>query len=121
MRGIPGMPAPPPDASDAAAERIAAVYDERIVAQALERKHNIAFFAIHGPIGPGARLRRAIEALAESIFGVDKGSTRVSLDAASLSLAFDPARVAFGAMQKALDRKLADRRLSLLPMRIVDE
>ena len=105
LRGIPGV-------------RIAAIYDPELVAQALERKHSVAFFAIDGKVAP--RARRAIKVIAESAFGVDMGSARVSVKTASLSLAFDPQRVAFAAIQSILDRKLAAIRLSLLPMQIME-
>jgi hypothetical protein len=62
----------------------------------------------------------AIAAIAEGTYGVGKGTTRISLEKRSLSLAFDPERVAFVAMQRILDRKLARLRLSLLPMSIVE-
>lgn len=125
MLGIPGVErlALVPPATIAPArrhgfeKRIAAVYDDGVVGSALVRKHNIAFFAINGTFAP--RARRVIEKLAESAFGVDKGSARVSVESAALSLAFDPQRVAFGAMQSILDRKLTATRLSLLPMRIM--
>jgi hypothetical protein len=127
MRGIPGVAAYSPAAALAAAagglcleERIAAVYDPAIVAQALDRKHHVAFFAIDGRLGPANCTCRAIEAIAESAFGVDKGSARMSIDSASLSLAFDPLRVAFAAIQRVLDGKLAALRLTLLPMRLLD-
>lgn len=129
MFGIPGFTdlAFAPHASAAAArgvraeDRIAAVYDHGSVVQALGRKHNVAFFSIYGALSPESGTRRAIEAIAESAFGVVKGSARVSVETASLSLAFDPQRAAFAAIQRILDRKLAAKRLSLLPMRILDE
>ena len=126
MRGIPGLTslALALQATTAAAyglgvdERIAAVYDHEIAIQALEKKHNVAFFAIDGALSP--RTRYAIEAIAESTFGVDKGSSRVSVETATLSFTFDPQRVALGAIQRILDERLAGIRLSLLPMRIID-
>jgi len=80
----------------------------------------IAFFAIDGTFEPDKRTIQAIEAMAETPFGVAKGSARVSVENAGLSLAFDPRRVAFGAIQRILDRKLAALRLSLLPMSLID-
>jgi hypothetical protein len=44
----------------------------------------------------------------------------VSREAAALSLAFDPRRATFAAIERMLDRKLAAMRLSLLPIRIID-
>ena len=102
-------------------DKIAAVYDHAIVTQALGRKHHVAFFLIDGPLVPGAGMRRAIEALAGSAHGVDKGSVRVSVEAASLSVAFDPRRTPLATVQKALEQKLAARKLSLMPMRLMDQ
>jgi hypothetical protein len=80
----------------------------------------IAVFAIDGTFARDPRTVRTIEAMAEMPFGVAKGSARVSVENAALSLAFDPRRVAFGAIQRILDRKLAALRLSLLPMSLID-
>ena len=102
-------------------DKIAAVYDHAIVTQALGRKHRVAFFLIDGPLVPGAGMRRAIEALAGSAHGVDKGSVRVSVEAASLSVAFDPQRVPFATVHRELDRKLSSKKLSLLPTRVMDQ
>lgn len=129
MRGIPGfreyLAAPlasaAPPSYPGAKSRIASVFDSAIVTRALERMHHVAFFAIDGIGARKALSNRAIEGLAESAFGVDKGSARASVDTASLSLAFDPRRVAFGAIQCVLDKKLAALRLTLLPIRLMDE
>ena len=102
------------------ANRVAAVSDDEILARAASRRHSVAFFAIHGVLSPGTQTSRSIEDIAEAIFGVDKGSIRVSREAAALSLAFDPRRATFAAIERMLDRKLAAMRLSLLPIRIID-
>jgi len=87
--------------------------------RAAERMHAVAFFAIDGPLAPGARTFQAIQAIVQSPFGVDKGSVRVSVEAAAISLAFDPRRATLTAIQSILDRKLAKMRLSLLPIRVI--
>lgn len=102
-------------------DKIATVYDHAIVTQALGRKHHVAFFAIDGSLAPGVGTRRALEALAESAHGVDKGSVRVSVESASLSVAFDPQRVPLATVQKALEQKLAAKKLSLLPLRVMNQ
>ena len=102
-------------------ERIASVYDPAVVLGARGRMHRVAYFAIAGLTAREPPTGRTIEGLVESAFGVDKGSARVSVKTASLSLAFDPGRVAFAAIQSILDRKLAAIRLSLLPMRVLEE
>ena len=102
-------------------DKMATVYDHAIVTQALGRKHHVAFFAIDGALTPGDGARRAIEALAESAHGVHKGSARVSVESASLSVAFDPQRVPFVVLHKALEQKLAAKKLSLMPLRVMDQ
>lgn len=102
-------------------DKIATVYDHAIVTHALGRKHHVAFFAIDGTLAPGDDTRRAIEAIAESAHGVDKGSARVSVESASLSVAFDPQRTPLAAVHRALEQKLAAKKLSLLPVRVMDQ
>jgi hypothetical protein len=102
-------------------DKIAAVYDYAIVTRALGQKHQLVFFAIDGRLAPGAGTQRAIEALVEAAGAADRGSARVSVEAAALSLAFDPRRMSFAAMQKALERKLAAKKLTLLPLRVMDK
>ena len=127
LRGIPGFGRRPPHASHAnpldgtrVERRIAALTDPAVLERAHKSAHAVAFFALEGPLEEGERASQAIAAIAEAVFGVDKGSTRVSLDAAGLSFAFDPARATLEAIQRILDRKLARMRLTALPMRIID-
>ena len=101
-------------------DKIASAYDHAVVTRSLAQKHHVAFFHIDGAIAPGDASKRSLEALAESTPGVDKGSVRVVVDTATMSVAFDPARAPLVAVQAALDRKLAARKLSLMPLKIID-
>lgn len=101
-------------------DKIAAVYDYTIVTQALGQKHQIAFFAIEGTLTPGNDVRQIIKAI-ESASVADKGSARVSVESASLSVAFDPRRVPFAALQKAIERKLAAKKLSLQLLQVINQ
>lgn len=101
-------------------DKIAAVYDHAAVTRAVGSGHQIAFFHIDGALAPGSPTRRGLEAIAESVEGVDRGSVRVSLESASLAVAFDPRRWSLGAVQKALEKKLAAKKLSLMLMRVMD-
>lgn len=80
----------------------------------------VAFFHIDGVLPSGEGARRALEALAESAAGVDKASARVSVDTATLSFAFDPQRTSLGAAHRAVERKLALQKLSLMPLRLME-
>ena len=101
-------------------DKIAAVYDHAIITRALVKKHQVAFFAIDGPLVAAEATRRMIESAAESAYGVDQNSTRVSIESASLSVSFDPGRASFAALRRSLERKLARSGLTLLPMRVMD-
>lgn len=100
-------------------DQVAAVYDHAVVMQALGQKHHVAFFAIEGTLPPGDDAQRAIEAIAESVHGVAQGSVRVSVEPASLSVSFDPARVQISALERDMEVKLAAMKLSLLPLRVM--
>ncbi len=101
-------------------DKIAAVYDHAVVTQALQAKHVIVFFAIDGKLVAGERTRSAIEAVARSVPGVDRASVRVSVELASLALAFDAQRTSLAAVQNILDKKLSPMGLSLLAMQVKD-
>lgn len=102
-------------------DKVAAVYDYAVATQAFSQKHQVAFFGIDGPLLMGDNSRREIEAITRNIAGIDQGSTRVSLESAALSVAFDPRRISYANLQRSLERKLAARKLALLPMRLMDE
>jgi hypothetical protein len=101
-------------------DKMAAAYDHAVVVRALGQKHHVAFFHVDGNLVPGDATKRALEALAESAAGADKGSVRVSVESATLSIAFDPLRSPVAALQIALERKLASRKLSLMLLQVMD-
>jgi len=102
-------------------DKIAAVYDHAVVTRATAQKHQVVFFAVEGQMPAGDASRHALEAIAESAAGVDKGSARVSIESASLSVAFNPARAPFAGMERSLSRKLAARGLSVAILRVMDQ
>jgi len=101
-------------------DKIASTYDHAVVTRALGQGHHVAFFHIDGPAVPDEAIRRFIEASAESTPGVDKGSVRASVETVTLALAFDPGRASVASVIRVLDKKLAARRLSLMPLRVMD-
>ena len=102
-------------------DKIAAVYDHAVATRAVAQRHQVAFFAVEGNIPPGEGSRRALEVIAESLVGVDKGSARVSVESASLSVAFDPARVPAEDLEIKVGRKLAGKGLTVGIMRIMEK
>ena len=101
-------------------DKIASTYDHALVTQALAQKHHVVFFHIDGPLALGDATKQWLESAAASTAGVDKGSTRVAVDTLTISVAFDPQRTSLIKLQNALDRKLAAKKLSLMPLRVID-
>ena len=102
-------------------DKIAGVYDHAVVTQAIGRKHGVVFFAIDGKLKPGDATRRRIEVLAASAPGVDRGSVRLSMEAAMLAVAFDPRHVPLAQLHGILERRLAGHGLSLMALRVLQD
>jgi len=101
-------------------DRVAAAYDHAVVSRALSARHHVAFCVIDGGLVPSDALRREIERTVESTRGVDRSSVKVSLETASLSFAYDPARAPLGPLLRGVNRKLAPKGLSLMPLRVIE-
>ncbi len=92
-------------------DKIAAVYDYAALTQAHARKQTIVYFAIDGAIRDSASL---LKTMVERTKGVEKDSARVSVEAQSLSVTFDPRRIALPMLQSGLEKTLKARGLELL-------
>ena len=101
-------------------DKIAAVYDHGVLTQAATRKHEVVFFALAGKLVDGEATRQDLERMAANVPGIDKGSVRVSVENASLSMAYDPRASKLEAIEHDLGRRLARRGLSLGLLRVVD-
>ena len=99
-------------------DKIASVYDHAVVAEAMAQHHHVAFFGLDGPLG--AQDMRVVKTRVESIYGVDTGSVRLSTESAALSLAFNPKRISQAGLQKSMERKLNDKKVLVLPLRVMD-
>ncbi len=95
-------------------DRIAAVYDHALSQRTLALKHEIIFFAWDGVVAASDASRQKIMALGEVVPGVDKGSTRVSMQPAALAVAFAPHRYSAQAVEAALKQKLASMKLTIV-------
>jgi hypothetical protein len=101
-------------------DKVASTYDYALVTRAIGQGHHVAFFHLDGDAPKDEPTRKALLAAAESTAGVDKESARVSVDTMTMSFAFDPARVRLIDIQTRIDRKLAARKLTLFPMRVIE-
>ncbi len=101
-------------------DKIAAAYDHVLVTRSIANKHAVVFYALDGPLAGGEAQVRALRRAAEGARGADPGSARVSLESASLSVAFDPQRASYAAFERSLERNLARSSVSLLLLRVMD-
>jgi len=101
-------------------DKIAAAYDHAVVARAFGENHHVVFFHIDGTPAPGEATRRLLEALANSAAGVDRGSARVPVESLTLSVAFDPRRAPLASVHRALEKKFAAKKLSLMPLKVME-
>jgi len=96
-------------------DKIAATYDHAVITRALTNGRHVVFFHVDG-----APVSRAVLEQAASGRGIEKGSARISPDALTLALAFDPRRISLVELNASLDRKLAKHKASLLPLRVME-
>jgi hypothetical protein len=101
-------------------DKLAAVYDHEQVGRALGARHHVAFCGIEGVVAGRDGQRTDIVRALDAIPGVDRGSVRVSLEHATVSFAFDPGRAPLPTVLRAARRTLADRGLTLVPLRVMD-
>lgn len=102
-------------------DKVAAVYDHGVITKALDQRHQIAFFAIEGPLPADGESRRVIAKALASAKGVDSPSLRVSVDSASLSLSYDGKRISSDQIMDTLNRKLAARGLRVSVLKLMDQ
>ena len=99
-------------------DRIAAVYDHTLLQRSLASGHPVLFFAWDGPVTRDDVSRQKIMALAAAVAGVDKNSTRVSVEPAALALAFDPQQSNAPAVEAALQKKLGSLKISVVRLQV---
>jgi hypothetical protein len=97
-----------------------AAYADTVMIKALEQGRHVAFFHIEGRLPAGAAAKLALEKLAGSAPGAEKGTVRVSMTSASLSIAFDPKITGVVELERDIERRLAARKLSLMLLQVLD-
>jgi hypothetical protein len=98
-------------------DRVAAVYDQAAVEQAVKQKRYVAFFGIEGE---GHAVSPAAIASALEGAGAVRGATRVSIHEHALAAVYDPKRTTVKKLGEAASRSLAPRGLTLTALRIID-
>ena len=98
-------------------DRVAAVYDQPTVDRAVARHQEVVFFALNGSLEATPATRRAVTAALERA-GI-RGTVHVSLESATASVVFDPARASVASIAAAGDRSLAPKALRLEALRVI--
>lgn len=100
-------------------DKVASAYDHAVVTQAKQRGHEVAFFAIEGPLVRSVETRGALLRAIRSASSVQGASARVSLENAALSFAYDPRRAERSLIVSGIEKKLYARGLSLRFLRVM--
>ncbi len=99
-------------------DRIAAVYDHALNQRVTAERHGLVYLAWDGPVERTEASRLKLLALGEAVAGVDKGSVRVSMEPAAIALSFDPRRTSADAISIALQKKLRELKLVVIPLQM---
>jgi len=102
-------------------DKIAAVYDYSVVSKAVSEKHNVAYFGIDGPIVVNTANKQSLQTAISALKGIDVNSLRISLEAGSLSLAFDPKAVSYATLLEGLEKKLKLKNLTIFPLDVITQ
>ncbi len=102
-------------------DKVAAVYDHIIITKAVSEKHLVAFFGIEGPFVINTASKQEMQKIISSINGVDPNTSRVSLEAGSISLAFNPNFISYPMLFKSLEIKLQQKKLSIFPIDVISQ
>jgi hypothetical protein len=101
-------------------DRVAAVYDQALVDQALARHHHVAFLGIEaGAVDESAT--GAVRRVLESVPGIDKRSLHAKAENAAVAVAYDPARTSLARVVASANGPLARRGITLAALRVIDE
>jgi hypothetical protein len=101
-------------------DKVASCYDHAIVTKAHAQGHEVAFFAVQGPLPVHPESKARLEKALASTAGVLRGTGRVSVENGALSFAYDPKRGNAMAIAQGLERRLADPALSLALLRVMN-
>lgn len=102
-------------------DKVAAVYDHIIITKAVGEKHLVAFFGIEGPFVINVASKQEVQKMMSSINGVDPNTSLVSLEAGSISLAFNPNFISYPMLLKALEMKLQQKKISIFPIDVISQ
>lgn len=88
-------------------DRIAAVYDHALVTRTTKLHQKMLYLAWDGPVIRNAAVRRQLRAAVARLPGVTPGSVRVSLQPATIALAYQPVKTSREKIEATLLKQLS--------------
>jgi hypothetical protein len=99
-------------------DRIAAVYDHALMEKTIASKQKMLYFAWDGPVNRDETTRLRILRLSGFVSGITPQSVRVSIEPATMALAYDPLKTNPKRIESALEVIFSKEKifLTLLPL-----
>ena len=95
---------------------VTSVYDHGLVLRSQSLKQRIMYMAWDGPVARDEVTARRLMQEASRATGVTPGSVRVSVQPASLSVAFNPAKTNRAQIEASLQTRLTKMHVMVLPL-----
>lgn len=102
-------------------DKVAATYDFEVIAKATRDGHAVLFYEITGLASPGPQAQQAIISAVEKVRGIERGSVRVSLEQAALSLVVNAKRHPPAEIKQRIEKALAAQQLGLKLLRTIQK
>jgi hypothetical protein len=95
-------------------DRIAAVYDHALMAKTIASKQKMLYFAWDGPVNRDETTRLRILRQSGFVSGITPQSVRVSIEPATMALAYDPLKTNPKRIESALELIFSKEKIFLI-------
>jgi len=92
-------------------DRIASVYDHVLVAKTKQLNQKMLYLIWDGPANRDEAMRHELIFITSRLPGITKGSVRVSLEPATIGLAYQPSKISREQVETLLLQKLNSKRI----------
>ena len=92
-------------------DRIASVYDHVLVAQTRQLNQKMLYLIWDGPANRDEAMRHELISIASRLPGITKGSVRVSLEPATIGLAYQPLKISREQVEALLLQRLMSKKI----------
>ena len=92
-------------------DRIASVYDHVLVAKTKQLNQKMLYLIWDGPANRDEAMRRELISITSRLPGITKGSVRVSLEPATIGLAYQPLKISREQVEALLLQRLKSKKI----------